>query len=47
VTWGALQQMTWLFWEAYCKEAYAVVSADYLTTKKTTPQGFNLEQFAG
>ena len=44
VTWGALQQMTWSFWEAYCEEAYAVVSADYLTRKKTTPQGFNLQQ---
>ena len=44
VTWGALQPMTWSFWEAYCEEAYAVVSADYLTRKKTTPQGFNLQQ---
>jgi len=42
VTWGALQSMTWSFWEAYC--AYAILSNDYLTGKKTTPQGFNLQQ---
>src|SRR5579863_493530 len=44
VTWGALQTMTWSFWEAYCEEAYAILSGDYLTGKKTTPQGFNLQQ---
>ena len=44
VTWGALQSMTWSFWEAYCEEAYAILSPDYLTKKKQTPQGFNLQQ---
>jgi len=44
VTWGALQQMTWSFWEAYTEEAYAILSPDYLTGKKTTPQGFNLQE---
>jgi hypothetical protein len=44
VTWGALQIMTWSFWEAYCDEAYAILSTDYLSGKKTTPQGFNLTQ---
>ena len=44
VTWGALQVMTWSFWEAYCDEAYAILSTDYLSGKKTTPQGFNMEQ---
>jgi hypothetical protein len=44
VTWGALQSMTWSFWEAYCEEAYAILSNDYLTKKKQTPQGFNLQQ---
>jgi hypothetical protein len=44
VTWGALQSMTWSFWEAYCEEAYAILSSDYLTKKKQTPQGFNLQQ---
>jgi len=44
VTWGALQTMTWGFWAAYCEEAYAILSTDYITGKKTTPQGFNLQQ---
>ena len=44
VTWGALQVMTWSFWETYCEEAYAIVSNDYLTGKKTTSQGFNMSQ---
>lgn len=44
VTWGALQTMTWGFWAAYCDEAYAILSTDYLTGKKTTPAGFNLQQ---
>jgi len=44
VTWGALQTMTWSFWETYCEEAYAILSNDYLTKKKQTPQGFNLQQ---
>jgi hypothetical protein len=44
VTWGALQVMTWSFWEAYCDEAYAIISNDYLTGKKATPAGFSLQQ---
>jgi hypothetical protein len=44
VTWGALQAMTWTFWEAYCEEAYAILSNDYLDGKKQAPQGFSLQQ---
>jgi hypothetical protein len=44
VTWGAPQSMTWSFWEAYCEEAYAILSPDYLTKKKQTPQGFSMQQ---
>jgi hypothetical protein len=44
VTWGALQVMTWSFWNAYCDEAYAIISVDYLTNKEVTPDGFNLQQ---
>ena len=44
VTWGALQTMTWGFWAAYCEEAYAILSLDYLNGKKEAPQGFNLKQ---
>jgi hypothetical protein len=47
VTWGALQTMTWGFWAAYCDEAYAILSPDYLEQKggqTVTPGGFNLQQ---
>jgi hypothetical protein len=44
VTWGALQGMTWSFWEAYCDEAYAILSPDYLDGKQQAPQGFSLQQ---
>jgi hypothetical protein len=44
VTWGALQIMTWGFWAAYCEEAYALLSPDYLSGKQVTPEGFNLQQ---
>jgi hypothetical protein len=53
VTWGALKAMTWNFWAAYCDEAYAVLSTDFLDNGKT-PQGFDiatlrtdLQQLAG
>jgi hypothetical protein len=44
VTWGALQVMTWSFWEAYCDEAYAILSTDYINGKKEAPQGFSMQQ---
>ena len=44
VTWGALQQMTWSFWDTYCDEAYAILSHDMFNGKKTTPAGFSLQQ---
>jgi hypothetical protein len=44
VTWGALQMMTWSFWDAYCDEAYAIISPDYLNDKKETPAGFEMQQ---
>jgi hypothetical protein len=47
VTWGALQTMTWGFWEAYCDEAYAILSPDFLQQKggKTVaPSGFDIAQ---
>jgi hypothetical protein len=47
VTWGALQTMTWGFWEAYCDEAYAILSPDFLDQKggKTVaPNGFDIAQ---
>ena len=44
VTWGALQTMTWTFWEAYCDEAYAILSNDYLDDKQQAPQGFSMAE---
>ena len=28
VTWGALQQVTWAWWDRYASEAYAVITAE-------------------
>jgi hypothetical protein len=44
VTWGALQTMTWTFWEAYCDEAYAILSPDYMDDKQKAPQGFSISE---
>jgi hypothetical protein len=47
VTWGALQTMTWGFWAAYCDEAYAILSPDYLEQKDgqtVAPNGFDMAQ---
>ena len=44
ITWGATQTMTWGFWEAYCEEAYAIISNDFLTGGRQAPNGFNLAQ---
>ncbi len=44
VTWGALQVMTWTFWEAYCDEAYSILSKDYLNGEKQAPQGFSMNE---
>jgi hypothetical protein len=42
VTWGALQRLTWSFWERYCDEAYCLISSDFLTSGHS-PAGFDLE----
>jgi len=43
VTWGALKSMSWQFYGAYMDEAYAVLSADWISTKiGTAPSGFNM-----
>ena len=43
VTWGALKQMTWSFFDRYCDEAYAIISNDYLAHGEA-PSGFNLTE---
>jgi hypothetical protein len=42
VTWGALKRMTWSFWDAYCDEAYVIISEDWLTSADRTPTGFDM-----
>ncbi|HEX4518234.1 MAG TPA: hypothetical protein VH063_01510 [Gaiellaceae bacterium] len=42
VTWGALQRLTWSFWERYVDEAYCILSADFLQGGRS-PAGFDLE----
>ena len=43
MTWGALQQMTVAFYEAYCDEAWAYISAEDLQNGKS-PEGFDLQE---
>ncbi len=37
ITWGETKTMTWQFWSAYCDEAYAVLSMDFLEADPTNP----------
>jgi hypothetical protein len=41
VTWGALQELTWEFWDRYCDEAYCIISNDFLENGRS-PAGFDL-----
>jgi hypothetical protein len=43
VTWGALKRMTWEFWDAYCDEAYAIYSKDFLEPNEVAPNGFDMD----
>jgi hypothetical protein len=44
VTWGALKRMTWGFLDAYCDEAYAALSQDFINkVSKLTPDKFDLK----
>jgi hypothetical protein len=43
ITWGELIRMTWQFWNAYCDEAYGLLSPDWVEAGKT-PAGFNWKQ---
>jgi hypothetical protein len=40
VTWGQVKQMTWAWFDAYCEEAYAVLSADWADADGA-PVGFD------
>jgi hypothetical protein len=43
ITWGALKVMTWQFWNAYCDEAYGLLSPDWVKAGRT-PAGFDWKQ---
>jgi hypothetical protein len=44
VTWGGLMRVTGAFFAEYFDEAYAIVSADFLTATGASPAGFDLER---
>ena len=44
VSWGALYQMTWPFWQTYCDEQFAIISPQWYAKNQVTPVGFNLTQ---
>ncbi|MHC2282131.1 hypothetical protein ACVME8_008774 [Bradyrhizobium diazoefficiens] len=44
VTWGQLKRMTYKFWAAYCDEAYALLSRDFVQHGGTTPSGLDWQQ---
>lgn len=39
VTWGALQEMDWNFFNTYCDEAYTVLSQDWMKASDRSPSG--------
>ena len=41
VSWGQIKKATWLFFVAYCNEAYAVIGEDFAGSK--TPSGFDFK----
>jgi hypothetical protein len=43
ITWGQLLRMTWQFWDAYCDEAYGLLSPDWVAAGKA-PAGFDWKQ---
>lgn len=42
VTWGELQYITDAFMAAYCDEAYALISSDWLNARNVTPTGLDM-----
>ena len=42
ITWGAKKRMTWKFFAAYCDEAYAPLSPDWIGANGLDPAGLDL-----
>lgn len=43
ITWGQRLAMTWDFFNTYCDEAYAVLTADWALPGKKAPSGFDID----
>lgn len=43
VTWGGVQMMTWNFLAAYCDEAYAVLTDEWIEANGKSPSGFDVK----
>jgi hypothetical protein len=44
ITWGMLQQMSWEWFQAYCDEAYCVISPNWLAQSGEAPNHLNLAE---
>lgn len=42
ITWGAKQKISWAFMNAYCEEAYALLSEDWVIGAKPAPNSFDM-----
>ena len=42
ITWGMVKRMSWDWFFAYCDEAYALLSDDWVNGSAAAPSGFNL-----
>ena len=42
ITWGMVKQMTWRFWDAYCDEAYALLSMGWFDGTMKAPNGLDI-----
>lgn len=47
VTWGGLKFCDWRFYDLYCMEAYAAISADWLGTDGRAPNGIDMVALTG
>lgn len=41
ITWGKLKKLSWAWWDAYCDEAYALLSRDWIEESGHAPPGFD------
>ena len=46
ITWGAFKKMSWNWLDAYCDEAYGLLSRDWLNTTGNAPPGFSFDTLA-